>query len=211
MSIERSEIERLGKDRDDELAILERNVYGRLKPLMLGKTATSGPKGLGRGEVTEEKLADLSRGLWWQIALDDEKAMGELEAMKTSVRGRPQGARPSLRGQGREAATRRRTAPRRDEDGQGLRGREAQASARRQDGRPSRQQGRHLQDPADRGHAAPGRRHLGRRRSEPAGRAFAHEHRPDLRNPPGLGRRPVWASRSRVCWKPGSRAARSRR
>ncbi|MFN7621143.1 MAG: DNA-directed RNA polymerase subunit beta, partial [bacterium] len=25
---------------------------------------------------------ELSRGLWWQIALDDEKAMGELEAMK---------------------------------------------------------------------------------------------------------------------------------
>ena len=82
MAIERHEIERLGKDRDDELKILERNVYGRLKPLILGKNAVSGPKGLGRGAVTEEKLAELSRGLWWQIALDDEKAMGELEAMK---------------------------------------------------------------------------------------------------------------------------------
>jgi DNA-directed RNA polymerase subunit beta len=87
MSIERSEIERLGKDRDDELAILERNVYGRLKPLLLGKNATSGPKGLGRGEVTEDKLGELSRGLWWQIALDDEKAMGELEAMKAQFEG----------------------------------------------------------------------------------------------------------------------------
>jgi DNA-directed RNA polymerase subunit beta len=82
IAIERSEIERLGKDRDDELKILERNVYGRLKPLILGKNATSGPKGLGRGVVSEEKLGELSRGLWWQIALDDEKAMGELEAMK---------------------------------------------------------------------------------------------------------------------------------
>ncbi|WP_339915715.1 DNA-directed RNA polymerase subunit beta [uncultured Brevundimonas sp.] len=82
IAIERSEIERLGKDRDDELAILERNVYGRLQPLVLGKNAVSGPKGLGRGVVTAEKMADLSRGLWWQIALDDEKAMGELEAMK---------------------------------------------------------------------------------------------------------------------------------
>ncbi|MDP2763334.1 MAG: DNA-directed RNA polymerase subunit beta, partial [Brevundimonas sp.] len=82
IAIERSEIERLGKDRDDELKILERNVYGRLKPLLIGKNATSGPKGLGRGAVTEEKLGELSRGLWWQIALDDEKAMGELEAMK---------------------------------------------------------------------------------------------------------------------------------
>lgn len=84
MSIERDEIERLGKDRDDELAILERNTYGRLKPLLLGKNAISGPKGLGRGEVTEAKLGELSRGLWWQIALDDEKAMGELEQMKKS-------------------------------------------------------------------------------------------------------------------------------
>ena len=82
IAIERSEIERLGKDRDDELKILERNVYGRLKPLILGKNATSGPKGLGRGVVSEDKLNELSRGLWWQIALDDEKAMGELEAMK---------------------------------------------------------------------------------------------------------------------------------
>ena len=82
IAIERSEIERLGKDRDDELKILERNVYGRLHPLILGKNATSGPKGLGRGAVTEDKLGELSRGLWWQIALDDEKAMGELEAMK---------------------------------------------------------------------------------------------------------------------------------
>ncbi|WP_433959903.1 DNA-directed RNA polymerase subunit beta [Brevundimonas diminuta] len=82
VAIERAEIERLGKDRDDELKILERNVYGRVKPLLLGKTAVSGPKGMGRGEVTEEKLAEVSKGLWWQVALDDEKAMGELEAMK---------------------------------------------------------------------------------------------------------------------------------
>ncbi len=84
MAIERSEIERLGKDRDDELKILERNVYSRLKELVLGKTAVSGPKGLGRGEITEAKLDELSRGLWWQIAMDDEKAQGELEAMKKS-------------------------------------------------------------------------------------------------------------------------------
>ena len=82
MAIERAEIERLGKDRDDELKILERNVYGRLKPLLLGRNAVSGPKGVGRGELTEAKLGEVSRGLWWQIALDDERAMGELEAMK---------------------------------------------------------------------------------------------------------------------------------
>ena len=81
-AIERAEIERLGKDRDDELSILERNIYGRLKELLLGKVAVSGPKGMGRGEVTEEKLAEVSKGLWWQVALEDEKVMAEQEAMK---------------------------------------------------------------------------------------------------------------------------------
>src|SRR3712207_5023971 len=46
MAIEREEIERLAKDRDDELAILNRNVYGRLADILIGKTAASGPKGL---------------------------------------------------------------------------------------------------------------------------------------------------------------------
>jgi DNA-directed RNA polymerase subunit beta len=34
LAIEREEIERLAKDRDDEQAILDRNVYGRLADLL---------------------------------------------------------------------------------------------------------------------------------------------------------------------------------
>src|SRR6202035_657239 len=79
LAIEREEIDRLGKDRDDEFAILNRNMTARLRELLIGKSAVSGPKGLGRGEITPEKLDDIAPGLWWQIAVDDEKAMGELE------------------------------------------------------------------------------------------------------------------------------------
>ncbi|OYU70669.1 MAG: DNA-directed RNA polymerase subunit beta [Alphaproteobacteria bacterium PA2] len=82
LAIERAEIDRLGKDRDDEFAILNRNVTSRLRTLIVGKVAVSGPKGLGRGEVTAEKLDEIAPGLWWQIAMEDEKAMGELEAMR---------------------------------------------------------------------------------------------------------------------------------
>ena len=82
LAIERAEIDRLGKDRDDEFAILNRNINGRLRELLVGKTAVSGPKGLGRGEISLDKLEEISTGLWWRIALDDEKAMGELEAMR---------------------------------------------------------------------------------------------------------------------------------
>ncbi len=82
VAIEREEIDRLGKDRDDEFAILNRNMTARLRDLLVGRDAVSGPKGLGRGEISAEKLEDIAPGLWWQIAVDDEKAMGELEAMR---------------------------------------------------------------------------------------------------------------------------------
>jgi DNA-directed RNA polymerase subunit beta len=82
LAIERSEIDRLGKDRDDEFAILNRNMTARLRTLLVGKVAVSGPKGLGRGKIEADKLEEISPGLWWQIALEDEKAMGELEAMR---------------------------------------------------------------------------------------------------------------------------------
>jgi DNA-directed RNA polymerase subunit beta len=82
LAIERSEIDRLGKDRDDEFAILNRNMTGRLRTLLVGKVAVSGPKGLGRGKIEADKLEEIAPGLWWQIALEDEKAMGELEAMR---------------------------------------------------------------------------------------------------------------------------------
>ncbi|MEM9616747.1 MAG: DNA-directed RNA polymerase subunit beta [Pseudomonadota bacterium] len=83
IAIEREEVERLAKDRDDELAILERNIYGRLKPLLLGKDAVSGPKGFEKGTVTEEVLEEqLSKGQWWKIGIADEAAMSEIEALK---------------------------------------------------------------------------------------------------------------------------------
>ncbi len=83
IAIEREEIERLAKDRDDELAILERNIYGRLKPLLLNKDAVSGPKGFEKGKVTEEVLDNqLSRGQWWKIGVADDAVMAEIEALK---------------------------------------------------------------------------------------------------------------------------------
>src|SRR5690606_704662 len=42
IAIEREEIERLSKDREDEQTILERNIYGRLKPLLIGSKVASG-------------------------------------------------------------------------------------------------------------------------------------------------------------------------
>ncbi|PHR92454.1 MAG: DNA-directed RNA polymerase subunit beta [Robiginitomaculum sp.] len=83
LQIEREEIESLGKDRDDELSILERNIYAHVQSTLLGKKAVSGPRGFRKGPVTEETLAEIPRSDWWRIGVDDEKAIGELEALKT--------------------------------------------------------------------------------------------------------------------------------
>ncbi len=83
LAIEREEIERLAKDRDDELAILDRNSYGRLHGFLNGKEATGGPRGHKiDGRISEAALDDIPRSQWWSIALAAEKAMAELEAMK---------------------------------------------------------------------------------------------------------------------------------
>ncbi|WP_186398027.1 DNA-directed RNA polymerase subunit beta [Stappia sp. P2PMeth1] len=83
MAIEREEIERLAKDRDDEQAILDRNVYGRLAEMLLGKVAVAGPKHFKKNvEVTGAVLNEFPRSQWWQIAVEDEKLMSEVEALR---------------------------------------------------------------------------------------------------------------------------------
>ena len=82
MAIEREEIERLAKDRDDELQILDRNVYARLKSALMGKEAAKGPKNARKGTIlNEEVLGELPRSQWWEIGLADEAAMAEVEAI----------------------------------------------------------------------------------------------------------------------------------
>ncbi|ATQ54919.1 DNA-directed RNA polymerase subunit beta [Paracoccus yeei] len=82
LQIEREEVERLARDRDDELAILERNIYARLKSLILGKEIVKGPKGIRAGvTVDEDVLGQLSRGQWWQLAVAEEDTAKEVEAL----------------------------------------------------------------------------------------------------------------------------------
>jgi DNA-directed RNA polymerase subunit beta len=85
LAIERAEIERLAKDRDDERAILERSFYARLKELLVGQEVASGPKGVKAGvKITEGWLAEsgLTHGQWRQIAIRNDKNMADIEALK---------------------------------------------------------------------------------------------------------------------------------
>src|SRR5260370_2573787 len=86
LAIERAEIERLAKDRDDERGILERSFAARLKELMLGQVAVGGPRGMKSGtEITEEVLAEHPPALWKQISIRDDTRMADIEGLKKQM------------------------------------------------------------------------------------------------------------------------------
>src|SRR6201994_382832 len=83
MTIERAEEERLAEDRDDELSILERNIFSRLSEILLNKTAASGLKGMAADtKITQAVLDAIPRHQWWQIGLRNEKSMAEIEGLR---------------------------------------------------------------------------------------------------------------------------------
>src|SRR5918993_468654 len=83
LAIEREEIERLAKDRDDEQAILDRNVYGRLAEMLEGRQGIAGPKGFKKdSKITKAVLEEYPRAQWWQFASPNDKLMAEIEAIR---------------------------------------------------------------------------------------------------------------------------------
>jgi DNA-directed RNA polymerase subunit beta len=83
MAIERAEIERLAKDRDDEKAIQERSFHSRLRERLLNKKASGGFRGVKAGTViTDEVLDQFAKATWRQIGVQDDAAMVEIEALK---------------------------------------------------------------------------------------------------------------------------------
>jgi DNA-directed RNA polymerase subunit beta len=188
LQIEREEVESLARDRDDEMAILERNIYARLRALILGKTAVKGPKGVkANSPITEELLDGLSRGQWWQLALGDEADAAQVEALNTQF----------------EAQKRVLTARFEDKVEKVRRGDDLPPgvlkmvkvfiAVKRKLQPGDKMAGRH----GNKGVVSKvvpmedmpflGRRHAGRPRSEPARRAEPDECRPDPGNPYGLG------------------------
>jgi DNA-directed RNA polymerase subunit beta len=88
LAIDRAEIERLAKDRDDEKAILERNFFGRLRERLLNRPASGGFKPVKSGTtITDEVLEQFAPATWRQIGVQDDAAMAEIEAMKREFDG----------------------------------------------------------------------------------------------------------------------------
>lgn len=83
IALERYEIERLAKDRDTELAIIDGYVFSRVKDLLLGKKVAMGPKQVKVGSViTDEVFNNIPKRHLWQITISDKKIMQELSTLK---------------------------------------------------------------------------------------------------------------------------------
>tara|TARA_B100000497_G_C7694697_1_gene423762 strand:+ start:420 stop:4601 length:4182 start_codon:yes stop_codon:yes gene_type:complete len=82
-AIERTEIERLAKDRDDERSILESGFYDRLKEQLLGQVAVSGPKDFTVGTIlTDEMLDQYTKGQWRQFGVENDQLMEYIEGVR---------------------------------------------------------------------------------------------------------------------------------
>jgi DNA-directed RNA polymerase subunit beta len=84
--IEQAEIERVKKDLNDQLRIIEKDFYQRIESMVLGKVAQSGPSKLKSGTViTEEYLASIKPSQWLDIKLKGEESNVQLEAIGEQI------------------------------------------------------------------------------------------------------------------------------
>ena len=86
IEIEESEIQRYRKDLDDQLKIVEQDIYARVAKMILGQVAESGPSRLKANSViTQEYLDELKPSQWLQIKLKDEDINVQLESIAERI------------------------------------------------------------------------------------------------------------------------------
>ena len=187
--IENTEAERLKVDEAEEIRILRSETLRKLKKAMVGEKlagrviADDRHVILNKGDTLEAaQLDELAPPLWGQLRVEDETAQATAAAALAGDDRQHRDHPAALRRQAGSPESGRRARARRHQDDQGVRRDEAAASGRRQDGGAARQQGRALAHPARGRYAVPRRRDAGRYRAQSAGRALAHERRPDPRD-----------------------------
>ena len=83
LAVEREEVERLSIDRDDELSILDRNIFSRLKDAIVGKMASSGPSITSeKTKIDEEILNDIPKNSWWDFVMQNNSIQKEIEGLR---------------------------------------------------------------------------------------------------------------------------------
>ncbi len=87
LQIEEMELDRVRKDLNDQLRIMEEDTFQRVEKMLLGKLADGGPKGLKAGaKITKSYLSELERDKWLEIRLRNEDAAKQLEAIAEQIK-----------------------------------------------------------------------------------------------------------------------------
>ncbi|MDG4597325.1 MAG: DNA-directed RNA polymerase subunit beta [Candidatus Contendobacter sp.] len=84
--IEDAELKRVRKDLNDQLRILEDDLYQRMERMLAGRPADGGPNGLRGGEtITVDYLRGLSGERWFEIRMRDDDLNDQLERIARQI------------------------------------------------------------------------------------------------------------------------------
>jgi len=87
LQIEEMELNRVRKDLNDQLRIMEDDTFQRVEKMLVGKTADGGPNNLKAGsKVTKTYLNEIERDKWFEIRLRNEESAAQLETIAEQVR-----------------------------------------------------------------------------------------------------------------------------
>jgi len=87
LSIEKQELESVRKDLDDQLRILEDDIYQRIAGSLVAKVASGGPQGLeGGSKITKAYLDALPREQWFEVRVKSDEANAALEQAAERLR-----------------------------------------------------------------------------------------------------------------------------
>jgi DNA-directed RNA polymerase subunit beta len=87
LQIQEEQVAAVRKDLNDQLRIMEDDIYERVGTLLQGKVAEGGPMTLAAGsKVTKDYLADIGRDKWFEIRLRNEDANTDLEKVAEQLK-----------------------------------------------------------------------------------------------------------------------------
>ncbi|MEJ2424487.1 MAG: DNA-directed RNA polymerase subunit beta, partial [Candidatus Thiodiazotropha sp.] len=94
LQIEQVELDRVRKDLDDQLRIMEDDTFARVEKMLNGKIVEGGPNKLKAGaKITKAYLAEIERDKWLEIRLRNEESAAQLEAIAEQIRALREGFR----------------------------------------------------------------------------------------------------------------------
>jgi DNA-directed RNA polymerase subunit beta len=86
LQIQDDQLTQIRKDLNDQLRIMEDDIYSRVESMLQGKVAEGGPKQIAAGaKITKDYLADIGRDKWFEIHLRNEDANADLEKISDQL------------------------------------------------------------------------------------------------------------------------------